>query len=107
MPNVSRDELYQQVWSIPGSTLAKTFGVSETYLRKVCFALDVPRPPPGYWQQVAVGRILPRPPLPPRNPLRPSGWGARRLWRFINDQALHAVRLQQCRTPGTNCWGDV
>jgi len=75
MTSISRNELYQQVWSIPGSTLAKSFGVSETYLRKVCIALDVPRPPPGYWRRIAVGQKPLRPTLPPRNPLRPSSWG--------------------------------
>lgn len=74
MTKISRDELYEQVWSIPGSKLATTFGVSDSYLRRVCVALDVPRPPRGYWQQTAAGKIQPRPPLPPRSALRPSSW---------------------------------
>lgn len=74
MEKISRDELYEQVWSVPGSKLAKSFGVSDSYLGRVCLALDVPRPPPGYWQQVAAGQRPPRPPLPARSVLRPSSW---------------------------------
>lgn len=116
MTNISRDDLYQQVWSIPGSTLAKTYGVSETYLRKVCIALDVPRPPPGYWQQLAVGRILPRPPLPPRNTLRPSSWarasyGASSMirphyTRFDCSSAEHLERTARAMSRARIGWGE-
>lgn len=65
---VSREDLYEQVWTTPASHLAKKFGVSGSYLARVCDALNVPRPPVGYWQKKAAGKDKPRPDLPPASP---------------------------------------
>ena len=61
---ISRDELYEQVWTTPLDHLGKKFGVSGSYLARVCDALRVPRPPVGYWQKKSVGKAKPRPELP-------------------------------------------
>lgn len=65
---LSREDLYEQVWTTPASHLAEKFGVSGSYLARVCAALNVPRPPVGYWQKKAVGKDKPRPDLPPASP---------------------------------------
>lgn len=65
---VSRDDLYDQVWSTPMSRLAKRYDVSGSYLARVCEALNVPRPPVGYWQKKEVGKAPPQPELPPVQP---------------------------------------
>ena len=44
---VTREELYELVWSEPMVAAAKRFGVSGSYLARVCFGLSVPRPPRG------------------------------------------------------------
>jgi hypothetical protein len=44
---ISREDLYEQVWTTPISQLAAKFGVSGSYLARVCEALNVPRPPLG------------------------------------------------------------
>lgn len=62
---ISREDLYEQVWATPVNQLANEFGVSGSYLARVCEALNVPRPPVGYWQKKAVGKAEPRPDLPP------------------------------------------
>lgn len=62
---ISRNDLYEQVWAVPVNQLANEFGVSGSYLARVCEALNVPRPPVGYWQKKAVGKAEPRPDLPP------------------------------------------
>ncbi|RVU33950.1 hypothetical protein EOI86_22755 [Hwanghaeella grinnelliae] len=66
--DVSREELYERVWATPINHLAKSFGVSGSYLARVCETLNIPRPPVGYWQKKAVGKAPPRPSLAPAQP---------------------------------------
>lgn len=61
---ISREDLYEQVWATPINHLAEKFGVCGSYLARVCGALNVPRPPLGYWQKKAVGKADPQPELP-------------------------------------------
>jgi hypothetical protein len=62
---LTRGELYGQVWAIPTIRLAKTYGLSDVALGKVCKKYRIPKPPPGYWAKVRHGRNIPRTPLPP------------------------------------------
>lgn len=71
---ITREELYQLIWSMPATKAAEQFSVSGSYLARVCAALDVPRPPPGYWARKAAGQRLSVPPLPARSPARPQTW---------------------------------
>jgi hypothetical protein len=68
MALVTRDELYECVWSKPMVQVAEQFGVSGSYMTRVCSALRVPRPGAGYWAKVAVGRAPPPKPLPQAQP---------------------------------------
>lgn len=72
---VHRDELYRLVWSEPMIKVAKRYGVSGSYMARVCTLLNVPRPRPGYWAKVAVGRAPPCQPLPDLRPGDPVLWG--------------------------------
>lgn len=63
---VARATLYQEVWSIPGRTLAKKYGVSDVALGKACKRHNIPRPPPGHWAKLAHGKASPQIPLPPQ-----------------------------------------
>ncbi|HEY9285124.1 MAG TPA: hypothetical protein VIP46_16850 [Pyrinomonadaceae bacterium] len=63
---LTREELYQKVWGAPATKLARELGVSDVALGKLCRRLDVPKPYPGYWSQLAAGRRVRREPLPPR-----------------------------------------
>lgn len=63
--DLSREELYEKVWSQPGLKLAEEFGVSDVAIAKRCSKLNIPRPPRGYWAKVEAGRRPKRPPLPP------------------------------------------
>lgn len=65
---VTREALYDRAWTTPIQHLAAEYGVSGSYLARVCSALNVPRPPMGYWQKKAVGKDKPRPPLPEAQP---------------------------------------
>jgi len=61
---VAREDLYKQVWEEPMLSLAKKYGVSSSYLARVCSKLNVPRPERGYWAKLAVGKAPKRPSLP-------------------------------------------
>ena len=60
-----RGKLYQEVWTVPVSTLAKRYGLSDNGLRRVCAALAIPLPARGYWAKVAAGHKIEVPPLLP------------------------------------------
>lgn len=52
---MTRQQLYELVWSKPRTALAKELGVSDVWIGKQCRALNVPAPPPGYWANLAAG----------------------------------------------------
>jgi hypothetical protein len=58
-----RHKLFDEVWSSPISKLAKEYKLSDVGLRKICVTLDIPLPPRGYWQKLAAGKTIPKPPL--------------------------------------------
>jgi hypothetical protein len=87
--DVSRDELYRQVWQTPMSRLAVQYGITGNGLAKICDRLNVPYPPRGYWAKKAAGkrvatyrlppaqddtpqRVTIRPTPPPASPPEPS-----------------------------------
>lgn len=76
LTTLNREELYERVWKTPASKLAKEFGISDVGLAKVCKRHQIPRPPRGYWAQLAVGKRVRKPTLPP-----------------VDDGALEEVRI--------------
>jgi molecular chaperone GrpE (heat shock protein) len=60
-----RGRLYEQVWASPLTELAKKYGMSDSGIRKVCKAMNIPLPVAGHWAKVAAGKPVRRPPLPP------------------------------------------
>src|ERR1700761_9384043 len=54
--DVTRDELYAMVWQEPMLRIGERFGVSSSFLTRVCISLRVPRPPMGHWTKVEFGR---------------------------------------------------
>lgn len=71
---ISREALYELVWSKPMLRVASAFGVSSSYMARVCTALNVPRPAAGYWGKAAVGRAPAAPALPPAKPGDQLSW---------------------------------
>jgi hypothetical protein len=53
---LSREDLYELVWSKPMVDLAKDFGMSDVGLAKRCRKLGIPVPGRGYWARVAAGQ---------------------------------------------------
>jgi hypothetical protein len=61
---IKRKELYNKVWQIAMTKLAKEYGLSGNGLKKICIKLNVPFPPIGYWQKLAAGHKMQQPHLP-------------------------------------------
>lgn len=61
---VSRDDLYEQVWAEPIIKVAQKYGITGTALSKICRKVGIPVPPVGYWQRLQYGYKPGRPPLP-------------------------------------------
>ena len=61
---MSRQALYDLVWSKPMTEVAAELGVSDVALAKRCASVEVPVPPRGYWARVQAGQKPRRPALP-------------------------------------------
>lgn len=104
---ISREDLYEQVWTTPINHLAAKFGITDFHLARVCSALNVPRPPAGYWQKKAVGRAPPRAELPAALPGDQLSWvkdsplavPAKKRVRRAVDRAVGAKPYKFARHP--------
>ena len=65
MKTVSREELYEQVWSKPMTKVAADYGVTGTALKKTCDRHHVPTPERGYWAKLEFGKPVNKEALPP------------------------------------------
>ncbi len=61
---ISRQELYNLVWSKPMTTLAKEYNISDNGLRKICKKINIPLPELGHWQKMQYGKKVKTLPLP-------------------------------------------
>jgi hypothetical protein len=86
---LTRDELYQLVWSQPMRTLAAQFGMSDRGVAKACERHRIPVPGRGYWAKKAAGKSVRRTPLPTLPPN--SGDDLREVW--FEAQPPHEKRL--------------
>src|SRR5579863_3917199 len=62
---LTREELYEKVWSTPMQKLAAEFGLSDVGLAKRCRRHRIPVPPRGHWARLQAGQDVEQPPLPP------------------------------------------
>ncbi|RCS25763.1 hypothetical protein DUT91_03080 [Phyllobacterium salinisoli] len=62
---VSREELYEQVWSKPMTKVAADYGVTGTALKKTCDRHHIPTPERGYWAKLEYGKRVSKEVLPP------------------------------------------
>jgi len=62
--NKTRHELFELVWSMPMTKLAKQFELSDVGLRKICVKHQIPLPPMGYWIRKEFGKEALKPNLP-------------------------------------------
>lgn len=57
---LTREQLYELVWSEPMQAIAPRLGLSDVGLKKACNRMRVPTPGRGYWAKKAAG-VAPRP----------------------------------------------
>jgi hypothetical protein len=97
--SITREQLYEDVWSTPATSLMAKYKVSATYLVRICARLNVPRPPRGYWAKLKFGKAAPRPPLPAARPGDELDWMPGRDARFYPERrtppALPAARSDE------------
>jgi hypothetical protein len=61
---LTREQLYEKVWSQSVSSLAKEIGISDVGLAKICKRHSIPRPGLGYWAKKQAGIKVQQKPLP-------------------------------------------
>jgi hypothetical protein len=71
---LTREALYNLVWSEPMLKVGARYKVSSSYMARVCKRLNVPRPERGYWNKLAVGKAPPIPSLPDLQPGDEFAW---------------------------------
>ncbi|MES5488826.1 hypothetical protein QMZ05_39305 [Bradyrhizobium sp. INPA03-11B] len=105
MRTVSREELYQQVWSQPMTKVAAEYGVTGTALKKTCIRHRIPTPDRGYWAKLQHGKPVRKVSLPKLadtklDRIRISGTAAERLPEQVRKAGTEArERLEQLVTP--------
>lgn len=65
---LSRQQLYDLVWSEPLRSLSARFGISDGALKKTCERAAIPTPERGYWAKKEAGQKTFVSPLPERPP---------------------------------------
>jgi len=64
---LTREQLYDLVWSEPMQRLAKQIGISDVAIAKHCRKLGVPVPERGYWNKLQAGKPVTKTALPDRD----------------------------------------
>ncbi len=62
--NLTREELYKQVWLESMTSLAKKYEVKYEVLRKICKSQNIPVPKSGHWMRRKYGKHVEAEPLP-------------------------------------------
>ena len=62
---VSRQELYDEIWTISASKAAIKYEISYSRFLKICRENNIPIPPSGYWTKLQCGKPVEKTPLPP------------------------------------------
>ncbi|ODA42690.1 hypothetical protein [Desulfosporosinus sp. BG] len=61
---LSRKQLYNEIWEISVSGVAKKYNVPYPELIKLCRETEIPYPPSGYWTKLNYGKAVTKTPLP-------------------------------------------
>lgn len=64
---LTREQLYDLVWSEAMQKLSKQIGISDVALAKICRKVGIPIPERGYWNRLHAGKKVQGTPLPPRD----------------------------------------
>ncbi len=94
---IDRETLYAEVWKDPMTKVAERYGVSSSYLARVCERLGVPRPERGHWAKLAAGKNVHIPALPEAKPEHELAWSR----SGIPAPARNVVAPKPYRSPRT------
>lgn len=61
---LTRQELYDLVWSKPITHIAKDFGLSDVAIHKICKKHGIPKPPVGWWAKKLANKPIRQTPMP-------------------------------------------
>ena len=64
---INRQKLYDEIWEISASSVAKRYGLNYAKLLQSCKEYEIPIPPSGYWTKIACGKEVSKAPLPQSN----------------------------------------
>ena len=74
---LTREELFEQVWERPMVDVAADYGISDVGLKKICDKHRIPVPGRGYWAKKAAGKKV-----------------ARAHFRTVSDPAVNRIMIQ-------------
>lgn len=63
---LTREVLYDRIWSTPMNKLVVELGIKPTQLKHLLNIAAIPTPPPGYWTKRELGKPIEQTPLPPQ-----------------------------------------
>lgn len=96
--SVTREKLYDEIWTGPITKVSKRYGISDSYLVRILKSLNIPRPPRGYWAKVAAGIHPEKPPLPAANPGDAITWSRDGQTEFATSTADESKNTRSKRT---------
>ncbi len=64
MIRFTREEIYNMVWELPMTEIAKKYIISDVGFRKICIRLNIPFPKLGVWSKIKAGHKIQQPKLP-------------------------------------------
>ncbi len=94
---VTREELYELVWSKPIRKIALDFGVSDSAIHKACKRMEVPRPGLGHWAKVEAGKPVPE--KPPLLEFSDPNENFYRSWTIYNSEVNKLFRANAVQKP--------
>ena len=61
---IAREQLYNEIWELSVSKVAKKYNLSHTKLKQACIDTNIPTPSNSYWTNLAMGNTVAKTPLP-------------------------------------------
>jgi hypothetical protein len=55
---LTREQLYELIWSEPMRLLGKQIGISDVAIAKHCRKMGIPVPERGYWNKLPAGKSV-------------------------------------------------
>lgn len=98
--DLSRQSLYDLVWSTPVKNLAPAYDISDVAFAKICKQHNIPLPPRGHWAKLAAGKKVYQQPLPPRalGMPREIKFGATK-WQYYGPAPKNLINLELHEPP--------